>query len=59
MKKRKKAQTIDLFSIIFGLIVIAGGVMIIFNYWVLGGFLAGLGVLAELIKKMVEGGVLQ
>ena len=51
-----KAQ-FDLLNIIFGLIVILGGVIIVFGKVNLGSLIAGLGLIFELIKVVVEQGV--
>ena len=51
----KRAQ-MDLLNMIFGLIVISGGIVIMFDYVNLGSLLAGLGLIFELIKLVVEKG---
>ena len=53
---KRKAQ-VDLLNIIFGLIVISGGVVIMFNYVNLGSLLASLGLIFELIKLVAEKGL--
>jgi len=40
-----KNVQVDLFNVIFGLVIIAGGVFVMFDFWVLGGFLATIGLL--------------
>jgi len=52
----KKAQ-IDLLNVIFGLIVISGGVIIAFNRVNLGSLITSLGLVFELIKLVVQKGV--
>ena len=51
----QKAQ-MDLLNIIFGLIVISGGIVIMFNSINLGSLLASLGLIFGLIKLVVEKG---
>ena len=51
-----KAQ-IDLLNIIFGIIVIAGGIIITFNKVNLGSLIASMGLVFELIKLVVQKGV--
>ena len=52
----KKGQ-IDLLNLIFGLLVICGGVVIIFGMVNLGSFIATGGLMMELLKLIVEKGV--
>ena len=54
--KNKKAQ-IDLLNIIFGSIIISGGVIIAFNKINLGSLIASIGLVFELIKLVVQKGV--
>jgi len=54
----KKAQIeLNLFDIIAGLIIIAGGVFVTFSYINLGSFLTSLGLVLELIKLLIKQGV--
>lgn len=52
----KKAQ-VNLINIIAGLIIVAGGIAVIFNYVNLGLLLSGLGAVIEAIKIVVRGGL--
>ncbi len=52
----KRAQA-DLLNIIFGIIVIAGGVVIAFNKINLGSLIASIGLVFELIKLVVQRGL--
>ena len=51
-----KAQ-VDLLNIIFGIIIISGGVIIMFNKINLGSLVASIGLVFELIKLVVQKGV--
>lgn len=53
----KKAQSNYILDIIFGLIVISGGVLILFRYITLGSLITSIGLVFELIKTVVEQGV--
>lgn len=44
-------------DIIAGVVVIAGGVTIALSYVNLGSFIASLGLLIEILKAMVKGGL--
>lgn len=44
-------------DIIAGVVVIAGGIMIAMSYVNLGSFAASLGLLIEIIKAMIKGGL--
>ncbi|MEK6820632.1 MAG: hypothetical protein AABX71_02880 [Nanoarchaeota archaeon] len=52
----KKAQ-VDLLNLIFGIVVIAGGVVIVFNKVNLGSLIASIGLVFELIKIVVQRGL--
>ena len=54
--KEKKAQ-IDLLNIIFGIIVICGGVIIAFGKINLGSLIISMGLVFELIKLVVQKGI--
>ena len=51
-----KAQ-VDLLNIIFGIIVISGGVIIALNKVNLGSLIASIGLVFELIKLVVQKGL--
>ncbi len=51
-----KTQT-DLLNIIFGIIVISGGIIIAFGKINLGSLIASLGLVFELIKLVVQKGL--
>jgi len=53
---KKKAQT-DLLNIIFGIIIISGGVITAFNKINLGSLIASIGLVFELIKLVVQKGL--
>ncbi|MFW6233366.1 MAG: hypothetical protein ACOC3Z_01750 [Nanoarchaeota archaeon] len=53
---KKKGQT-EIINLIAGLIVIAGGVLVIFDYINLGLLLTGLGAVIEAIKLTLQQGV--
>ena len=53
---QKKAQ-IDLLNIIFGIIVILGGIIIAFNKINLGSLITSMGLVFELIKLVVQKGL--
>jgi len=52
----KRAQA-DLLNIIFGIIVIAGGIIIMFGKINLGGLITSMGLVFELIKLVIEKGL--
>jgi hypothetical protein len=52
-KMRKKSQTLNLFDIIAGLFIIAGGVFVVFSYPNLGTFVSLIGTIAEAIKILI------
>jgi len=52
----KKAQA-DLLNIIFGIIVICGGVIIAFDKINLGSLIVSLGLVFELIKLVIQKGL--
>ena len=52
----KKGQ-IDVLNIIFGIIVISGGVIITFGKINLGSLIASMGLVFELIKLVVQKGL--
>lgn len=52
---KKKAQ-IDIFDVLAGLIVIAGGVLITFSKVNIGSLFASLGLVFEIIKIVLEKG---
>lgn len=52
----KKAQ-VDLLNIIFGIIVISGGIIIAFDKVNLGSLIASIGLVFELIKIVVQKGL--
>lgn len=54
--RNKKGQT-ELINIIAGLIVITGGVLVIFEYINLGLLFTGLGAVIEAIKLTIQQGV--
>jgi len=54
--KGKKAQ-LDLLNIIFGIIVICGGIVITFNRINLGSLIVSIGLVFELIKLVVQKGL--
>jgi len=53
---KKKAQ-IDLLNIMFGIVVITGGVIITMGKINLGSLIASMGLVFELIKLVVEKGI--
>ncbi len=55
-KMIKRAQ-IDLLNIIFGIIVISGGVIIAFGKINLGSLITSIGLVFELIKLVVQKGL--
>ena len=57
MVKRSKKVQVDLLNIIFGIIVISGGIIIMFNRVNLGGLVVSIGLVFELIKLVVEKGL--
>lgn len=52
----KKAQA-DLLNIIFGIIVICGGIIIAFNKINLGSLIVNIGLIFELIKLVIQKGL--
>lgn len=54
----KKAITLNLFDIICGLLIIAGGVFVVFSWINLGLFLSALGTFIETIKILIKQGVI-
>ena len=57
MVKRSKKVQVDLLNIIFGIIVISGGIIIMFNRVNLGGLVVSIGLVFELIKLVVDKGL--
>ncbi len=53
---RTKKSQVDLLNIIFGIVVISGGIVIMFNRVNLGSLLASMGLVFELIKLVVQKG---
>lgn len=58
IRLNKRAQMLNLFDIIAGFIIIAGGVFIAFTYVNLGSLLTSLGLIMEIIKILFKEGVL-
>lgn len=56
MIENKKAQA-DIINLLAGIIIIAGGIAVVFNYVNLGLLLGGLGALIEAIKIVLSQGV--
>ncbi len=56
-KRQNKKGQIDLLNIIFGIIVISGGVFIAMGDVNLGSLIVSLGLVFELIKVVVQQGV--
>ena len=56
MINNKKAQVLNIFDLIVGLIIISGGVFVIFNYINLGSFLTSAGLLLEIVKILFKQG---
>lgn len=55
----KKAQIeFSLFDIIAGLIIVSGGVFVVFSYNNLGSFLTSAGLILEIIRILIKQGVL-
>jgi len=52
-----KKASIDVLNIIFGIIVIIGGVIIMFDKVNLGSLIASMGLVFELIKIVIEKGL--
>ena len=52
----RKAQ-LDILNIIFGIIVISGGIIIAFNKVNLGSLIVSLGLVFELIKLVIQKGL--
>jgi len=59
MVKTKRAQIeFSLFDIIAGLLIISGGVFVVFSYTNLGLFVALVGSLLEAVKILIKQGAL-
>lgn len=58
MMINKRAQTLNLFDIIVGLIIISGGVFVTFGYVNLGSLLSSIGLVSEIIKILFKEGLL-
>lgn len=59
MLRTKKAQNqYSIYDIIAGLLIISGGVFVVFSYVNLGLFIALIGSLLEAIKILIKQGVL-
>lgn len=56
MKMVNKAGQLDLLNVIFGLIVICGGVVISFGMVNLGSLIATMGLMLELVKLVIQRG---
>lgn len=52
-----KKASIDVLNVIFGIIVMIGGVIIIFDRVNLGSLIASIGLVFELIKIVIEKGL--
>ena len=52
-----KKASVDVLNVIFGLIVIVGGVIIMFDKVNLGSLIASMGLVFELIKIVIEKGL--
>ena len=57
MRRVDKKGQMDLLNLIFGLVVICGGVVIAFGMVNLGSLVATAGLLLELVKLVVQRGV--
>ena len=53
----KKRGQLDLLNVIFGIIVICGGVVISFGMVNLGSLIATMGLVLELVKLVVQEGL--
>ena len=56
MRRVDKKGQMDLLNLIFGLVVICGGVVIAFGMVNLGSLIATVGLLLELVKLVVQRG---
>ena len=52
-----KKASVDILNVIFGIVVIMGGVMIMFDKINLGSLIASMGLVFELIKIVIEKGL--
>ena len=57
MRRVDKKGQMDLLNLIFGLVVICGGVVIAFGMVNLGSLIATAGLLLELVKLVVQRGM--
>ncbi len=57
MKRMNKSGQMDLLNVIFGLIVICGGVIISLDMVNLGSLVTSVGLMLELVKLVIQKGL--